>query len=91
MAVEGGLNMVDIELIEKILIRGAGLVGMQKMEEISKKAGIDMTPFSENIKLNLPPEKVLEILIRDLMKEGGVIAKIAIKNMSKQYNFEMPD
>jgi hypothetical protein len=91
MAIEGGVNMVDVELIEKMLMRGAGLVGMQKMEEIGKKAGIDMTSFSENIKLNLPPEKVLEILIKGLLKEGGVIAKIAVKNMSKQYNFEMPD
>jgi hypothetical protein len=83
--------MVDTELIEKMLMRGAGLVGMKKMEEIGKKSGIDMDSPSGNLKLNLPPEKVLETLVKGLLKEGGVIAKIAVKNMSKQYNFEMPD
>ena len=83
--------MVDVELIEKILMRGAGLVGMKKMEEISKKSGIDMSSTSGKLKLLLPEEEVLKSLVKGLLSEGGVIARIAVKNMSKQYNFEMPD
>ncbi len=82
--------MVDVELIEKVLLRGAGLVGRQNIESIAAQAGIK---FSSNgsIVLSKPPKAVLDALVKALIDKGGVIAKIAVKNMSKQYNFEMPN
>ena len=81
--------MVNAELIEKVLLRGAGLVGRNNIEDIAKKAGIKFAA-SGDITLLAPADKVLDSLIKALIEKGGVIAKIAIKNMSKQYNFELP-
>ncbi len=80
---------VDKNVLENILVRSMGLLGKSKAEEVAKKAGIRLMP-SGDIEVESSPDEVLENLIRNIVKEGGIIAKIAIKNMSRQYNFSMP-
>ncbi len=80
---------VDKNVLENILVRSMGLLGKGKAEEVAKKAGIRLMP-SGDIEVESSPDEVLENLIRNIVKEGGIIAKIAIKNMSRQYNFSMP-
>ncbi len=80
---------VDKKVVENILVRSMGLLGKQKAEEVAKRAGITLVP-SGDIEIEGSLDKVLEELIKNIVKEGGIIAKIAIKNMSRQYNFSMP-
>ncbi len=80
---------IDQKVLEDVLIRSMGLLGKDKAEEVAKKSGIDLLS-SGNINVSEPLDKVLEKLIRNIVAEGGIIAKIAVKNMSRQYNFPMP-
>ena len=80
---------VDKSVLENVLVRSMGLLGKEKAEEVARKSGIRLLG-SGSIDISSDPEKVLETLIRNIVAEGGVIAKIAVKNMSRQYNFPMP-
>ena len=81
--------MVDSELVEKIIFRGTALVGKDNIDKIISNLGIKFS-HSGSIILPKSPEEVLKDLIESLVKNGGVIAKITLKNMSKQYGFEFP-
>ncbi len=87
---EGGRAMsIDQKVLEDVLVRSMGLLGKEKAEEVAKRSGINLL-VSGAIELSEPPDKALENLIRNVVAEGGIIAKIAVKNMSRQYNFPMP-
>jgi hypothetical protein len=81
--------MIDNKLIERVLFRGAGLVGRKNIEEIATKAGIK---FSNTGDIELPEniEEAFKKLLIGILKKGGVIAKISLQNMAKQYDFELP-
>ncbi len=80
---------VDKSVVENVLVRSMGLLGKEKAEEVAERSGIKLLSTG-SIDISTDPEKVLEELIRNIVAEGGVIAKIAVKNMSRQYNFPMP-
>ena len=80
---------VDKKILEDILIRSMGILGKEKAEEVAKRSGIVLLSTGD-IDIPEASDQVLENLIRNIIEEGGVIAKIAVKNMSQQYNFPMP-
>ena len=80
---------VDKSILENVLVRSMGILGKDKAEEVARAVGIKFLP-SGDIDISGSPDKILNDLIRNIIKEGGVIAKIAVKNMSRQYDFSMP-
>ena len=81
---------VDKKVLENVIIRSAGLLGIKKAEEVASKLGIKLLSTGA-VEFSGDPDELLDALIRNIVAEGGVIAKIAIKNMSRQYNFPMPE
>ncbi len=81
---------VDRKVLENVLIRSAGLLGIKRVEEVAKELGIKLLSTG-SVEFSGDPDALLDALIRNIVAEGGVIAKIAIKNMSRQYNFPMPE
>ena len=80
---------IDKEILENIFMRSMGILGKEKTEEMAKISGINLLPTGE-IEISKPYDEALRIFINNIIKEGGIVAKIAMKNMSKQYNFPMP-
>ncbi|MGR3319663.1 MAG: hypothetical protein ACUZ8O_14440 [Candidatus Anammoxibacter sp.] len=76
--------MISIDDITKAIIdRTSGIVDKLKAERVYKASGIEIDD-NGNISISKNAEETLDSLIKNLINEGGIIAKIMLNNLSKE-------
>lgn len=76
------------EITKTIVDRSKRIIDEIKAEKVYKASGIEID-INGNISINKPAEETLNCLVKNLISEGGVIAKIMLHNLSKEKGFKI--
>ena len=76
------------EITRTIIDRSKGIVDDIKAKKAYKASGIEID-LNGKISINKPGEETLNCLVKNLIIEGGVIAKIMLHNLSLEKGFKI--